>query len=190
MARETSTDGRIMRTCIGLPTAAAVVAAILMGLGARDARSEPIDALPKTVIADVKWLEQRCRDVGGTPTWTADELIKQIDLSPDGVPDYVIEAGSMDCDGRQSGRTPWTSSGGAQLIVWISVGRDKWARAFDADVFIWNVSKLKSQPVFYVLQNIGYCGKRVSRTEYRRCAHEYVVLNGRLRQISEAGSAD
>ena len=163
---------------------------IAAGLGVHVALAEPADALPKPVINDVKWLEQRCRDVGGEPQWKAEELIKEIDLSPDSLPDYVIETGAMDCEGPRTGRVPWTSSGGAQLIVWASVGRNKWAKVFDADAFIWNVIKHKSQPVFYVLQNIGYCGKRVSRTEFRRCAHEYVMLDGRLRQIREAGSTD
>jgi len=155
--------------------------------GVLGAVADPLDALPKTVVDDVKWLEQRCRDVGGRPEWNADDLIKQIDLTPDGVPDYLIETGSMDCEGGRTGRAPWTSSGGAQVIVWISVGRNKWAKVFEADAFAWSVSKRQSQPVFHVLQDIGFCGKRISRTDYRRCAHEYVVLNGRLRQISEAG---
>jgi hypothetical protein len=172
-----------MSTCVRLLS----MVAIAVGLGTHAVPADPIEALPKTVVEDVKWLEQRCRDVGGRPEWNADDLIKQIDLTPDGVPDYVIETGSMDCEGRRTGHAPWISSGGAQVIVWASVGRNKWAKVFEADVFGWSVSKRQSQPVFHVLQDIGYCGKRISRTEYRRCAHEYVVLNGRLRQISEAG---
>src|SRR5262249_36507172 len=125
-----------MRTWAGM----LAVAGLALHAAARAALADPVDALPKTVIADVKALEKQCRDIGGTPGWTAEDLIKPVDLTPDGVPDYVIEAAAMDCEGREVGRAPWTSSGGAQLIVWASVGRNKWAKVFNADVFIWSVS--------------------------------------------------
>jgi len=180
-----------MRICVHLLAPIAIAASVIViRLGAQAALAEPVDALPTPVIDDVRWLEQRCRDVGGEPQWTAEELIKEIDLSPDSVPDYVIETAAMDCEGPRTGRAPWISSGGAQLIVWASVGRNRWAKVFDAHVFAWNVIRHKSQPVFYVLQDIGYCGKRISRTDFYRCAHEYVMLNGRLRQIREAGTPE
>ena len=175
-----------MRICVRL----LALIAMAVGLGAHAAPADPLDALPRTVIDDVKWLEQRCYDVGGQPEWNAADLIKQIDLSPDGSPDYVIETRAMECEGARIGRAPWIGDGGAQVIVWASVGRNRWAKVFDADAFVWSVSKGRNRPVFYVLQDIGYCGKRISRTDFYRCVHEYVMLNGRLRQIREAGTTE
>jgi hypothetical protein len=167
----------------------ALFGVVLASLLADGAVADPYDALPKTVVADVKALEKSCVDDGGMPAWKADELVKTVDLSPDGVPDYVIATEAMDC-GHHAGRRPWTSSGGAQVIVWVSVGRRRWSKVFDDDAFLWDVSMQKGRRTFSVLQNIGYCGNRVKRTEYRRCAHAYVWQGGRLRQVRETGSSD
>jgi hypothetical protein len=56
--------------------------------------------LPATVAADLKSIAGECSSVGGTPK--TDDAVKIVDLNGDGKEDYVLDVGSIQCDGAAS----------------------------------------------------------------------------------------
>jgi hypothetical protein len=56
--------------------------------------------LPAVVAASVKSLDDTCREVGGKPL--NGDVVKRVDLNGDGKVDFVVDAGSANCDGAAS----------------------------------------------------------------------------------------
>jgi hypothetical protein len=56
--------------------------------------------LPALVAASLKSLDDTCREVGGTPLNS--DVVKRVDLNADGKLDFVVDAGSANCDGAAS----------------------------------------------------------------------------------------
>lgn len=57
-------------------------------------------SLPASVAKDVKAVADICSDAGGKPM-TAD-AVKRLDLNGDGKEDFVLDVGSVNCDGAAS----------------------------------------------------------------------------------------
>lgn len=79
-----------------LPTALAALALLTAYAAAEAADSK----LPAAVAAGVKSVADLCTEVGGKPL-TAD-AVKRADLNGDGQQDYVLDVGSVNCDGAAS----------------------------------------------------------------------------------------
>jgi hypothetical protein len=56
--------------------------------------------LPTMVAADLKSLDDTCREVGGKPLNS--DVVKRVDLNADGKEDFVVDVGSTNCDGAAS----------------------------------------------------------------------------------------
>jgi hypothetical protein len=56
--------------------------------------------LPTIVAASLKSLDDTCREVGGKPLNS--DAVKRVDLNADGKVDFVVDAGSANCDGAAS----------------------------------------------------------------------------------------
>ncbi len=56
--------------------------------------------LPTIVAASLKSLDDTCREVGGKPL--TGDVVKRVDLNADGKEDFVVDAGSANCDGAAS----------------------------------------------------------------------------------------
>ena len=69
---------------------------------AADAPSGPAAApeLPAAVATDLRSVADQCTEVGGKPL-TAD-AVKRADLTGDGADDFVLDVGSVNCDGAAS----------------------------------------------------------------------------------------
>jgi hypothetical protein len=61
---------------------------------------QPAPSLPAAVAKDLKAIEDQCREVGGKPS-TAN-AVKRADLNGDGKDDFVLDVGSVNCDGAAS----------------------------------------------------------------------------------------
>jgi hypothetical protein len=86
------------------PWSAGLVAAVacLAGPGAALAADPPVPAprLPPTVAADLKAIADQCTDAGGKPL--TGDAVKRADLNADGKEDFVLDTGSVNCDGAAS----------------------------------------------------------------------------------------
>jgi hypothetical protein len=56
--------------------------------------------LPATVAGDLDAMAEQCREAGGKPL--TDAAIKRADLNADGKEDFVLDVGSINCDGAAS----------------------------------------------------------------------------------------
>lgn len=56
--------------------------------------------LPAMVVADLKATAAECTDVGGVAK--TENAVKRVDLNGDGKQDYVLDVGSIQCDGAPS----------------------------------------------------------------------------------------
>ena len=81
---------------MNLPRQAGALAAVIAGIsGAAQSRAEgvPPAGLPPVVQQYVSHLDQICRNAGGTPSDPA-AAVKPIDLTEDGVSDYLVNGRS------------------------------------------------------------------------------------------------
>ena len=60
----------------------------------------PATKLPAAVAADLKAIADQCTEVGGTPR--TGDAVKRADLNGDGREDFVLDTGSVNCDGAAS----------------------------------------------------------------------------------------
>lgn len=60
----------------------------------------PTPKLPAAVAGDLDAMEAQCREAGGKPV--TDAAIKRADLNGDGKEDFVLDVGSINCDGAAS----------------------------------------------------------------------------------------
>jgi hypothetical protein len=76
-----------------------VLAGVAVFLAVGTARAAA-PALPATVAKAVKESAAICTEVGGKPVTS--QAVKQVDLNGDGVEDYVLDVGSINCEGAAS----------------------------------------------------------------------------------------
>lgn len=90
----------MQRECkIGRVIAAAV--AIVAALAMVSPPAAPAgEELPAAVTAALKKVGDICREVGGTPQ--TESAVKKADLNADGHDDFVLDVGSVSCDGAAS----------------------------------------------------------------------------------------
>lgn len=79
----------------GRSAAADMTALCLLALVPARSIAEPI--LPAVVAKELEPLAEQCRGVGGKPT--TERVVKRVDLNGDGRDNFVLDAGSIDCDG-------------------------------------------------------------------------------------------
>jgi len=89
----------------------------------------PATTLPAAVAADLKTIADQCTEVGGTPRTS--DAVKRADLNGDGQEDFVIDTGSVNCDGAASiygDREKWVG-------VYVGDGKGGAASAFIDTVY-------------------------------------------------------
>jgi hypothetical protein len=98
-----------MRTIV---LAASVLSCLLSGAAAHAQSSK----LPAVVATDLKAVAAQCVEVGGKALTT--EAVKRADLNGDGMEDFVLDVGSINCDGaagiygdREKGVTVYVGDG-------------------------------------------------------------------------------
>jgi hypothetical protein len=120
------------------------------------ASAEPADAqekLPAAVAADLKSVADVCQEVGGKPITTS--AVKSADLNGDGKTDFVLDGGSIACDGaasiygdREKGVTVYAGDGAGGAVA-----------AFSDVVFGMKIEGSGAAAKLWLTTSGGGCGK-------------------------------
>lgn len=146
---------------------AALPLAFLLLLGAAQAQAPK--KLPAVVQKELAEMARTCRDVGGKPMKSPD-LLTVADLTGDGIPDYVIDQGSFNCDGAAS---LYAGSGGSQMAVYVGTPDGQAFPAFSSGSFGVKVDNSSKPARLQIVVGGPLCGQRVTantpRSEYKSC---------------------
>ncbi len=120
--------------------------------GAADA-PKPARKLPATVAADLKAIADQCTEVGGMPR--TGDAVKRADLNGDGREDFVIDTGSVNCDGAASiygDREKWVG-------VYVGDGKGGATNAFVDSVYGVTIEGTGTAARLWLTVSAGQCGK-------------------------------
>lgn len=126
----------------------------LVSLAAFAAHAAGPDALPATVAAALKSVADVCTEVGGKPS-TAD-AVKRADLNGDGKEDYVLDVGSVNCEGAAS--VYGDREKGALVYVGDGLGGAK--EAFNGSVYGARIEGAGSAAKLWLTVSGAECGKK------------------------------
>jgi hypothetical protein len=130
--------------------ASAVVAGLLGCLGATVASAQT----PVVVATALKELTTMCTEVGGKPL--AEEAVKRADLNADGKEDYVLDAGSVGCDGAAS----LYGDREKGVTVYVGDGKGGAKQAFSDMVFGTKIEGTDSAAKLWLTVSGAGCGKK------------------------------
>ena len=136
-----------------------MAAACLAGTGIALAADAPIPApkLPATVATDLQTLADQCTEVGGKPL--TGDAVKRADLNGDGREDFVIDAGSVNCDGAASiygDREKWVG-------VYVGDGKGGAATAFIDSVYGVTIEGTGTAGRLWLTVSGEQCGKQPAK---------------------------
>jgi hypothetical protein len=77
---------------------------------------------PASVAADLKSIAEQCTDVGGKTR--TDDAVQRVDLNGDGKEEYVLDVGSIQCDGAASVYGAKLEGTGASAKLWLTVSAE------------------------------------------------------------------
>lgn len=143
------------------PWIALLIAAVacLAGTGNALAADAPVPALqlPATVAADLKSIADQCREVGGKPQ-TAN-AVQRADFNGDGKDDFVLDTGSVNCDGAASiygDREKWVG-------VYVGDGQGGASSAFIDSVYGVTIEGTGSASRLWLTVSGEQCGKKPAK---------------------------
>lgn len=110
--------------------------------------------LPPTVATDLKAIAAECSAVGGTPH--TDGAIKRVDLNADGNDDYVLDVGSVSCDGAASIYGDRTKG----VTVYVGDARGGAVAAFTDSVYGAKVEGSGAAAKLWLTVSGAQCGKK------------------------------
>ncbi|MBL8200507.1 MAG: hypothetical protein JNK40_05990 [Chromatiales bacterium] len=133
--------------------------ACLAGAGTALAADPPAPApkLPATVAADLKSIADQCTEVGGTPR--TGDAVKRADLNGDGREDFVLDTGSVNCDGAASiygDREKWVG-------VYVGDGKGGATSAFVGSVYGVAIEGSGPEARLWLTVSGGQCGKKPAK---------------------------
>ena len=143
------------------PWSAVIVAgaASLAAISVAPAADSPVPAprLPATVVADLKSIADQCTDAGGKPL-TAN-AVKRADLNGDGQEDFVLDTGSVNCDGAASiygDREKWVG-------VYVGDGKGGATSAFIDSVYGVTIEGTGSASRLWLTVSGEQCGRKPAK---------------------------
>ena len=143
----------------------AALATVAVVASTAQAQSSP----PPAVRTVVQGMIDDCRDIGGRPSPDAlTTTAQEIDLTGDGVSDWVI-VGGPNCEG---GESFWSGSGGTQASVFVGDGRGDAFEAGQLGLFTLVYSQEDGRWTAWAGVGGERCGQRtanLSRAEYDSC---------------------
>jgi hypothetical protein len=133
-------------------TAHAIACAIALSITAAESAAAQAK-LPAAVAADLKSVADVCQEVGGKPITTS--AVKSADLNGDGKTDFVLDGGSIACDGaasiygdREKGVTVYAGDGAGGAVA-----------AFSDVVFGMKIEGSGAAAKLWLTVSGGGCGK-------------------------------
>lgn len=127
--------------------------ALLFSVSAKPAAPPP---LPSPVRSDIEYSREMCRALGQRFAIDQD-YIDAIDFNNDGVPDYIMDTRGFKC-GKMSDQL-FGSASGKPLYLYISKGKGKWEKVFNAYAYEYNVKRDYGElPYFdvWIRGEVGY----------------------------------
>lgn len=150
----------LKRTCLIASTA------LLLGFGIAQAQSQV--NYPAAVQSRIDEMTQLCSGIG-TPL-DSPGLVTVVDLTGDGIPDYVLNEGAFNCDGAAS---LFSGSGGNQMSVYVGRQDGQAFKAFQAGTFGVKVDQNARPARVYLAVAGPLCGQHVtpgmSHADYKGC---------------------
>ncbi len=128
--------------------------AVALGQRPLAPRAVPV---PAAVRASVAELAQICTSSGGRLA-RSPNLVQYVDLNGDGLTDYVVDAGSFNCDGAAGAMTNGQS--GANLTVFVGAAANTATKAYSGSVYANEIDKKAAPPRLYVGVSGPDCGQR------------------------------
>jgi hypothetical protein len=117
----------------------------------------PDPNLPATVAKEMQALAEQCREVGGKPL--TENAVKRVDLNGDGKDDFVLDVGSMGCDGAPS----IYGDRGKGVYVYAGDGAGGAALAFSDVVYGAKVEGTGAAAKLWLTVSGPQCGKKPAR---------------------------
>ena len=142
-------------------------AALVLAAGAAPAQAPR--KLPLPVQKELSELVKACRDAGGKPA-KSPGLLVVADLSGDGLPDYVLDQGSFNCEGAAS---LFSGSGGSHVAAYVGTPDGQAVQAFSTGSFGVKVDRAARPAQLRISVSGPMCGQRVTpkmpHSEYKAC---------------------
>lgn len=126
----------------------------LVSFAAVAAHAAGPDALPAAVAAAVKSVADVCTEVGGKPL-TAD-AVKRADLNGDGKPDFVLDVGSVNCEGAASVYGDREKG----VLVYVGDGAGGAKEAFNGSVYGARIEGAGPAAKLWLTVSGAQCGKK------------------------------
>jgi hypothetical protein len=114
--------------------------------------------IPAAVTAALKDAVDMCREVGGKPNTKA--AVKQADLNGDGKTDYVVDVGSIHCDG---GGASLYGDREKSVVVFVGDGKGGAVQAYSGFVFGAKIEGQGSAAKLWLTVTSNLCGKKPAR---------------------------
>jgi hypothetical protein len=133
-------------------------------------RSVNAQEVPSIVRMSLDTLTRECRGADGKPRAEAKPLTS-VDLNGDGVLDWVLDAGDLDCDNG----TFFCGTGGCLLMIFISHGAGH-TLVWEDNVHAWRTSLVNGRPGLRFDLHGSACG----RTGADPCSKRYYFQGSRL----------
>lgn len=162
-----------------------LLACFLLALLAVHAAAQARRQLPALIQKDLAEMARMCKEAGGRPG-RSPELLTVVDLTGDGVADFVVDQGAFNCEGAAS---LFGGSGGSQVAAYVGRPDGQAVAAFASGSFGMRIDKA-ARPARLELQVGGpLCGQKVTprmaRAEYRGCWRP-VLWNARTGKLDFA----
>jgi hypothetical protein len=137
-------------------TPATIICLLASSFGTALAKEQP-SPVPAIVQAELNEMIQTCRDFKGKFIRSPD-LLTAIDLTGDGISDYVINQGAYNCDG--DGASIYSGSGGSQVIVYVGRSEGQAYLAFSTGAYEMKINKSINPAKLLVVVRGELCGQQ------------------------------
>jgi hypothetical protein len=134
-----------------------LLAAVAAPAAAPAAQPAAEQNLPAAVAKDLKAVAEQCREVGGKPVTT--DAVKRVDLTGDGREDFVLDVGSVICDGAASIYGDREKS----VSVYVADAAGGAAPAFGDAVFAVKIEGTGPAAKLWLTVSGAQCGKKPAR---------------------------
>jgi len=148
-----------------------VFAFLALGLGLLQATTAAVAQQAPTIVqTTLDGLTRDCRSLGGGPRPGARPLTS-VDLNGDGVLDWVLDAGDLDCENG----TFFCGTGGCLTMIFVSHGEGH-TLVWEENIHGWRAAVVGGRPGIHFDLHGSACG----RSGADPCSQRYLFEGGRL----------